>query len=115
MRPFSRIGLPSVAMLAVMSAAASGSEGNSVPGLDYVRNPDVIYARKHGVALTMDVLAPSTLIVHGQADKVAKIEFLATHSVGERAFVGIKRDVCDAEVGAEGLPAIGAHRAKDVQ
>ncbi|NQT36987.1 MAG: prolyl oligopeptidase family serine peptidase [Planctomycetes bacterium] len=30
----------------------------SIPGTDYTRIADVIYARKHGVALTMDVLVP---------------------------------------------------------
>ncbi len=58
MKRFVRITWCLVTLLAVASAAAAGSEGVEIPGTKYLRKADVIYARKHGVALTMDVLIP---------------------------------------------------------
>ncbi len=37
---------------------AAEEDGAKIPGTDYIRKADVIYARKHGVALTMDVIIP---------------------------------------------------------
>jgi len=59
MKHFARIRCASFVLLAILAtAAASGSDGVRIPGTDYVRKADVIYARKHGVVLTMDVIAP---------------------------------------------------------
>ena len=43
----------------LMSVRPAGAvERKQIPGLDYTRQADVIYGRKHGVALTMDVIYP---------------------------------------------------------
>jgi len=44
--------------LAATVAGAADSAGVRIPGTEYTRKADVIYARKHGVALTMDVIVP---------------------------------------------------------
>jgi len=40
------------------SSAMAGPNGVKIPDTQYVRQADVIYGRKHGVALTMDVIVP---------------------------------------------------------
>lgn len=44
--------------LAATVAGAADSGGAGIPGTEYTRKADVIYGRKHGVALTMDVIVP---------------------------------------------------------
>jgi len=44
--------------LAATTARAADSEGVKIPGTECTRKADVIYARKHGTALTMDVIVP---------------------------------------------------------
>ena len=40
------------------SSKAVGQDAKPIPGTPYKRHADVIYGRKHGMALTMDVLVP---------------------------------------------------------
>lgn len=40
------------------AVASSAQEAKPIPGTDYKRYGDVIYGRKHGMALTMDVFIP---------------------------------------------------------
>jgi len=51
-----------VAVLCAMAIIppVGAAEKKQIPGLEYTRQADVIYGRKHGVALTMDVLFPKT-------------------------------------------------------
>jgi len=59
MKHFAKLSLSSVVLLAMLApTVASGSDGVAIPGTDYLRKADVLYARKHGVALTMDVIVP---------------------------------------------------------
>ena len=51
------LGLLAAALL--NATLACGAERKKIPGTRYTRLADVIYARKHGTALTMDVLFPS--------------------------------------------------------
>jgi len=48
----------SILVLLYLLSAAGAAERKPIDGLDYTRQADVIYHRKHGVALTMDVLYP---------------------------------------------------------
>jgi len=52
--------LPLVLVLSVTAAEppSANSAAAEIPGTQYTRKADVIYGRKHGVALTMDVLLP---------------------------------------------------------
>ncbi len=52
--------IPLVVVLSVASAEppVANSAGTKIPGTEYTRKADVIYGRKHGVALTMDVILP---------------------------------------------------------
>ncbi len=57
-----RNGLTTVLLFGLASLAvippAGAIEPKPIEGLDYTRQADVIYGRKHGVALTMDVIYP---------------------------------------------------------
>jgi len=57
-----RKGLATVLLFALASLAvvppARAAERKPIEGLEYTRQADVIYHRKHGVALTMDVIYP---------------------------------------------------------
>jgi hypothetical protein len=47
-----------IAMLAGVSWMGLAQDAQSIPGTSYWRHSDVVYGRKHGVALTMDVFVP---------------------------------------------------------
>ena len=52
---------PTMLFVVLLSASCLtfAQEAQPVPGTPYKRHADVIYGRKHGVALTMDVIIPA--------------------------------------------------------